>query len=76
MQGSSDLDLEIIFDWGVNASTEKFMHVDHGPQGLSVTVHPGLSYQQVSEATKEFGDHGPAVMQAWQRRTGFIAQAN
>jgi hypothetical protein len=75
MQGDSEFEPDIIFDWGVNASAEKFMYVDHGPQGLSVTVHPGLSHQQVSEAAKDLGEHGPAVMQAWQRHTGFTAQA-
>ena len=61
----------ITFDWGDDTQAEKFMHVDHGPDGLAVTLHPGLSYQQISEAAKQLGEHGPAVIQAWQRQIGF-----
>ena len=76
MQGNGEFEPHINFDWGVIASPEKFMHVDHGPQGLVVRVHPGLSHQQVSEAAKELGEHGPAVIMAWQRLTGFTDQAS
>jgi hypothetical protein len=71
MPNSSGSEPRITFDWGVDTQAEKFMHVDHGPDGLAVTLHPGLSYQQVSEAAKQLGEHGPAVIEAWQKHTGF-----
>jgi len=76
VRGSNEFEPHVIFDWGVKDSAEKFMHIDNGPNGLSVTVHPGLSYQQVSEAVKELGEYGPTVLDAWQRRTGFTSQAS
>ena len=67
---------QVNFDWGMHDSEQKFMHVDHGPEGLVVTAHPGLSHQQVTRAAKELGEHGPAVILAWERHTGFTNQAN
>jgi hypothetical protein len=70
------LEPQVNFDWGINAPSQKFMHIEQSLEGFTVTVHPGLSYQQVTEAAKELGEHGPAVISAWERHTGFTAQAN
>ena len=59
--------------WGSDLEAEKFMHVEEHPEGLKVTMHPGLSYQQVRQAANDLGEHGPAVIQAWERHTGFHA---
>ena len=64
---------KIIFDWGTEPQAEKFMRVEELHGGLTVTMHPGLSYQQVSRAANDLGEHGPSIVQAWERHTGFSA---
>lgn len=64
---------KIIFTWGAEPQVELFMHVEEQSDGLTVTMHPGLSYQQVSRAAHDLGKHGPGIVQAWERHTGFVA---
>ena len=64
---------KIIFDWGSGSQAEKFMHVEELHGGLTVTMHPGLSHQQVSRAANDLGEHGPGIVLAWERHTGFTA---
>ncbi len=64
---------KIIFTWGTESQAEKFMRVEELHGGLTVTMHPGLSYQQVSRAAKDLGENGPGIVQAWVRQTGFTA---
>ena len=64
---------KIIFDWGTESQAEKFMHVEELHGGLTVTMHPGLSRQQVSRAANDLGEHGPGILLAWERHTGFTA---
>jgi hypothetical protein len=52
---------------------KKFMQVEERSGGLIITMHPGLSYQQVRRAANDLGKHGPAIVQAWERHTGFVA---
>ena len=64
---------EITFTWSVDGSPEKFMHVEEHPDGVKVTMHPGLSRDQVMLATGELGEHGPAILRQWERHTGFTS---
>lgn len=59
--------------WGADLEAEKFMHVEEHSDGLKVIVHPGLSDKQVRQAAHHLGEHGPAVIQAWERHTGLIS---
>jgi len=65
--------VEINFDWGASSDAEKFLDVIHKDNSVSVTVHPGLSRDQVGLAAAELGAHGPQVINAWEARTGYRA---
>jgi hypothetical protein len=66
-------DVNLIFDWGAPHEGSKFLDVEHLDDSLAVRMHPGLSRHQVERAASELGEHGPAVVQAWERHTGFNA---
>lgn len=70
-RGEGNQGSQIDLSWGSDLEAEKFMDVEEHPEGLKVTMHPGLSYQQVRRAAKDLGEHGPTVIQAWERQTGF-----
>lgn len=61
---------EIIFSWGVDGSEDKFMNVEQHEDRVRVTLHPGLSRAQVILASRELGEHGPAILRQWERLTG------
>lgn len=65
--------VNLIFDWGAPHEGSKFLDVEQLDDALAVRMHPGLSRQQVERAASELGEHGPAVVQAWERHTGFNA---
>lgn len=64
---------KIDFTWSSEFQEEKFMYVEEHPNGLMVTMHPGLSHKQVRQAASSLGEHGLSVIQAWERQTGFTA---
>jgi len=64
-------DVKITFDWGESGNRNKFIDIDNSGDTLAVTLHPGLSHHQVALAAAELGEHGPAIIQEWERRTGF-----
>jgi hypothetical protein len=72
-QASLNQGPQIDFTWGSEFQEEKFMYVEERPDGLMVTMHPGLSHKQVRQAASNLGEHGLAVIQAWERQTGFTA---
>ncbi len=62
--------VEIRWEW----FDEPQMVVERDASGMSVRVHPGLSYAQVERACAELGAEGPVVMAAWQQASNAQGQ--
>lgn len=73
MSAPQDQQPLIEFHWGHDPDAEKFMHVEDLGDQVKVTLHPGLSRTQVMQAAGELGDHGPAIVTAWEQSTGYQA---